>query len=135
MDTSEITQLLRNNETFAGAGLETLEAMVAAGSLAHLEEGDFLLTEGKLGEALWVLLTGEVSVHAGHDVVNRISRPGEIIGEIGAVSQTPATATVRCQTAVDVYRIPQKELHRAMAGSPQLAAAVLRSMAKYLGRR
>jgi len=135
MDTSEIIQLLRDNETFAEAGAATLEAMVAAGSLSHLAEGDCLLTEGKLGEALWVLVAGEVSVHVGRDVVNRISKPGEIIGEIGAVSQTPATATVRCQTAVEVYRIPQKELHRAMAGSPQLAAAVLRSMAKYLGRR
>jgi CRP-like cAMP-binding protein len=127
-----LISLLGSNEAFSSAPAAALEILVDAGELTELEADQVMIREGASGESVWLLVEGDVEVTIGDRLVNRLDTSGEILGEISAVSQVPATATVRLLTGGSALRIPQQKLHLVMEQFPQLAASMLRSMSKYL---
>jgi len=135
MDREELIALLGRNEAFASAPGSTLAGLVDAGEIRSVDAGTELTRQGEAGESLWMLLEGEMEILVDGACVNRLSSPGEVLGEISAVSLTPATATVRSVGTASVLRIPHGPLHRVVESSPELAASVLRSMTKYLSRQ
>ena len=135
MEHAELVSLLGKNHAFESAPPGALEQLVEAAELTSLEDSSPLITQGRTGESIWLLIDGELDVFVDGDHVNHIDTQGEVVGEISAVSLTPATATVQSKGRVEALRIPQASLHEVMKTSPQLAASILRSMAKYLGRR
>lgn len=135
MDSAELVSLLGKNDAFDSAPQEALEQLVAAAELTTLEDASQLINQGKFGESIWLLIEGELDVLVDGDLVNQVAEKGAVVGEISAVSQTPATATVQSKGEVKALRIPEEALHEVMKTTPQLAASMLRSMAKYLGRR
>jgi CRP-like cAMP-binding protein len=66
---------------------------------AHLPEvaldaGDTLVAEGGTGSSMWVLLHGALEVRKGDVVVNTITMPGALVGEMSSLLATPHSATV-----------------------------------------
>lgn len=66
---------------------------------AHLPErsfapGDVVLPEGGKGGDLWVLVSGRLEVRKGNVIVNVITRPGAVVGEISLLLGTTYNATV-----------------------------------------
>jgi len=56
--------------------------------------GDPVVTEGGESGELWVLVSGELTVSKGGELVNTITRPGAIVGEISVLLGTRHGATV-----------------------------------------
>lgn len=135
MNKSGLTELFSQCDVFSSLPLEELENLVHQGTLHQLVSGTVLINEGKTGEGIWGLVAGELDVSVEGQSINRVTEPGEVVGEIGAVSHTPATATVKAATEVYALGIPHDKLHEAMKNSPALAEALIRSMTRYLGRR
>ena len=134
MNESPVVALLRRNDAFGVASDEALASFAAGGTETEFEAGVEILTEGVISEVVWVLGEGTLSIFSEGREINRVSEPGELVGEIGAVSSTPASATVRTASRVRAISFPVRTLHRTMEKSPPLAASLLRSMAKYLSR-
>ena len=132
---TEWKEFLRANESMSGAVEGDLTALLSGADYRRINPGTVLIREGEKGEFAWVLISGELVVFAGEEEINRINTPGELFGEISAVSHSAATATVSAETEVEALAIPHDHMHRVMENSPSLAASVLRSMAKYLGKR
>lgn len=70
---------------------------------AHLPEqtfaaGDAVIDEGEAVGRLFVLVRGTVIVERDDVAVARIDTPGAMFGEMSLLLETPATATVRCET-------------------------------------
>ena len=66
---------------------------------AHLPEvrlaaGEALVEEGGTGHGLWVLVAGSLDVRKGDVVVNTITMPGALVGEMSALLGTRHSATV-----------------------------------------
>jgi CRP/FNR family transcriptional regulator, cyclic AMP receptor protein len=59
-----------------------------------LDPGQEVVREGERGSSIWILLSGELLVLKGSTVVNRINRPGSVIGEMAVLLGTRATASV-----------------------------------------
>ena len=67
---------------------------------AHLPEirfpvGDFIVTEGAAAGGLWVLVSGALEVRKGGALVNTITRPGALVGEISVLLGTAVGASDR----------------------------------------
>ncbi len=133
MDRDQLINLLKQHEAFGTAPAPAIDELVDAGEIREIESGTALLHQGATGESIWMLLSGTLEVLVNDQIVKTIDKSGEVFGEISAVSLTPATATVQTAEACSTFCIPHGELHRVMKSSPDLAAAMLRSMAKYLG--
>jgi CRP-like cAMP-binding protein len=66
---------------------------------AHLPEfvfepGDVVVREGAGAGALWVLVSGSLTVHKAGVLVNTVTQPGALVGEISVLLGTPYGATV-----------------------------------------
>lgn len=135
MEPSEILKLLSANASFENVPDSALSALIEAGETVHLESGQELMVQGKTGQSIWLLLKGQLEVRVDDDIVNRVTTAGELIGEISAVSMTPATATVTASGPVIALEVSPKALHTVMENFADLAKSMVRSMTKYLGRR
>ena len=134
MERAELIELFSNNEVFATAPESAVEQLVDAGEVRSITPGEELIRQGATGESIWLLLEGELEVLVHNKVVNEIDQCGEILGEISAVSLVPATATVRSKSEGSAFCISHRDLHKVIDAHPHLAATMLRSMAKYIGR-
>ena len=133
MGRDEIIVLLSGSSLFEGASPELLGDLVDQGEVISMERGRDLIIQGKNTEAVWVLLSGSVVIFVDEEAQRKLDEAGTILGEISAVSHTPATATVQAATELSALRIPQQGFHKALSSSEELATSVLRSLAKYLG--
>jgi CRP-like cAMP-binding protein len=59
-----------------------------------IDSGHAILREGERTGAIWILVSGELRVRRGTTVVDWIDQPGAVIGEMGVLLGTAATASV-----------------------------------------
>ncbi len=132
MDREKLITLLRSSDAFASAPKEALDRLVEAGEIRSIANDEILLHQGSTGEAIWLLLEGEFDIIVDGENVSTLHKEGTVLGEISAISQTPATATVTSRSAGSALCIPHQALHQVTRDEPEFAATMLRSMAKYL---
>ncbi|MDQ2941502.1 MAG: cyclic nucleotide-binding domain-containing protein, partial [Chloroflexota bacterium] len=118
---------LRATPLFAGLPEEHLERLAAMSEPMHLGPGDLLLEEGSPGDALFVVISGELDVTKRADgselPVARIG-PGSIQGEMAALEGGIRTASVRAVSEADVLRIPNEALRALLESGPDAALAI-----------
>lgn len=132
----QIVDLLSQNEAFADCPVSILEALASGSEETPVTKGDVLVEKGVKASAVQVAIEGRFGVFIEADAPDpavTLER-GAVFGEIGAVSGIKATATVKALEDGVVLTIPGSELHRHMRRSPELAASILRSLSRYLGK-
>ena len=102
---------------------------------AHLPEiefaaGDIVVREGGTAGALWVLVSGALQVRKGTVLVNRITRPGALIGEISVLLGTAYSASVEA-TGRSVVRYAA-DGQALLASDPVIAKLVAVGLAERL---
>ncbi len=127
-------QLLERHPLLARLSGEQLEHIVAAGELETFAPGEVVVAEGSLGDALYLVLTGEVAVaKAGHTLA-RLG-PGEFFGEMALVEPAPRSATVVAEEPSFLYRLPSLSLQHLFESDPRAGNAVLIEVVKTLSER
>jgi len=102
---------------------------------AHLPEvdlaaGDHVVTEGGTGGELWILVAGSLTVSKAGEVVNTISSPGALVGEISVLLHAEHGATV---AAAEPSRLRVARDGRAFLGEdPDLLRIVAVGLAERL---
>lgn len=94
-----------------------------------LAPGEAVVREGEFGQGLWILVSGSLQVSKGGTLVNSISTPGAVIGEISLLLDAPFSATV-------VARVPSVLRYAADGrGFLMSTPAITRSIATDLAAR
>jgi hypothetical protein len=121
--------------------LETLEPedlirLGRASTEVWLTEGEALCREGEIGDDVYVLLTGEVSVLRNDgegDRVVALQGVGSCIGELSVLDSAPREATVIASTiAVRALRLDGRSFREVRDASPALSDAIIRLLAQRL---
>jgi cAMP-dependent protein kinase regulator len=89
--------------------------------------GAVVLAEGSRGEGLFILLAGDAVVekqtaHEGGTLRVGALKAGDFFGEVSWLTGRPVMATVRAETALDVLRLPPRELADLLADHPKVRA-------------
>jgi CPA1 family monovalent cation:H+ antiporter len=113
---------------FAGLPKEALEALVSNLTLVSLESGSVLFHEGDPGDALYVIVEGEVSVQAEGPPRVEMARlgPGSFIGEVALLTDQVRSATVTAVQTSELLRIDRHTLSRVLANHGDVLRALLR---------
>lgn len=101
----------------------------------RMPAGSLVVAEGALGEALYVLRAGRVSVAKGEGdsrLVLGEMGPGELFGEMTLVDDVLTQATVTAATDVELFVIPRGDLDALLATDKSLALKVYRSFCRSL---
>jgi CRP-like cAMP-binding protein len=121
-------QALAATPLFAGLSSEVLEALVEHLALVALEPGEQLFHEGDPGDALYVVVEGEVAVMAEGPPRVETQRlgPGAFIGEVALLTEQPRSSTVAAVTAAELLRLDRVTLSNVLGEHGDMLRAVLR---------
>jgi CRP-like cAMP-binding protein len=129
--------VLRAVEFLAPLDDDTLTELVAAGRIVRRGRGARIVTALESGADVFVLLKGEAEVfvepRAGERRVLRTLAPGCAFGEMSSITGALRSATVVTTTDVELLVIPDAVFDRLRERRPEVAVALLRSLAKRLG--
>jgi CRP-like cAMP-binding protein len=93
MTTEEKVQVLRNLPGFQDVDESALAALVGHAQEFQFASGQVIAREGQMGTGMYLILEGRVSV-VRRGVQVDTSGPGEFLGELSPLSQTPRIATL-----------------------------------------
>jgi CRP-like cAMP-binding protein len=110
---------------FAGMPSDALQALVANLQLVSLERGELLFRAGDPGDALYVIVEGELSVQGENVELSRLG-PGAFLGEVALMTDQARAASVVCLQAAELLRIDRHTLSRVLANHGDVLRAVLR---------
>lgn len=107
---------------------EQLTAIAQMAERLHVQNGEVILREGRLGRELYIILEGTVVVTRDGRVVNDWG-PGDYFGELAAIEAAPRSATVTATSDLDVLIVGPRELE-AMMDIPGFRNALLVGMSR-----
>jgi CRP/FNR family transcriptional regulator, cyclic AMP receptor protein len=96
----------------------------------EIAPGELLIEEGTNTRKLWVLVSGAVVIERDGVAFARVDVPGAVLGEMSALLDRPASASVRAATGVTVRVADDPTLF--LTRSPGAALEVLRATASRL---
>jgi CRP/FNR family cyclic AMP-dependent transcriptional regulator len=101
--------------------------------------GTVIIQQGVVQTEVFVVISGELEVHAEHPDGARVLRarvgPGETLGEISLFDPGPATATVTATEFSQLWRIADEDLIQFMDDNPGAGNVLLRTLAAILAQR
>lgn len=104
-----------------------IEAISQRGEIVSMNDGDVLITEGTIGNTLFLVLRGNVAISRdGFRLA--VSEMGSVVGEISLVDSGKATATVTAIGSVMVFRI-SRENFEALYSNKNFVRAILKGLA------
>jgi signal transduction histidine kinase len=119
------------------AGLSEAEARQLCNSSKRLvvDAGTLIIEEGAVGDSLYILLSGELEVtkrDGDRDILLAVRGPGEVLGEMSIIEQTPRTASVRTTMPSKFLQIGAETLQGLMKSDPAIATSLLRTIGRRL---
>lgn len=115
---------------------ETRKRLAAAGSQLSLEPHARLFAKGDGGDALYVVLEGEVEVRisseGGRDVRIAALGAGSVIGEMAALDGGPRSADVNAMRRTRLLRIQREAVLAALEKEPKALIELVSEMSRRL---
>jgi CRP/FNR family cyclic AMP-dependent transcriptional regulator len=92
--------------------------------------GETVVREGGAAGGIWVLVSGDLQVRKGDAVVNTVSRPGALVGEVSVLLDTAYSATVEAtEPSVLRYAVDGRAL---LTRDPAITLLVAKGLAERL---
>jgi signal transduction histidine kinase len=123
--------LLRRVPLFEELTDEDFAWIADCGDPVELAVGDVLAREGEPGDAMFVIVTGELEVvkrSRTADVPIGVVGPGEIVGEMAMLETQPRMASVRAIAATRVVRIRGDVVLQLIRTRPSATLSMLRTV-------
>jgi CRP/FNR family cyclic AMP-dependent transcriptional regulator len=119
---------LRRVPLFAGCGPEVVERLADGAGEVSFASGEVVVQQGQVGNGLYIVVSGSVSVVAGDEELARLG-PGETIGELSVIDQQPRAATAVALETTDCLGLASWEVIALLEQDPSLAMNLLRELA------
>src|SRR3569623_805095 len=123
--------LLEKHPLLVNLAPDHLELLARAGELESYNPTAQIVSEGSLGDAWFLILSGQVAVHMGALTFATLSG-GEFFGEMLRVEPAPRSATVTSLSATFLFRLPHDALRQLIADDPSASAVLLVQVVKTL---
>lgn len=131
MTEAEHFEQLRTIPLFAELSNASLQRVTQAATPFEVEHGYVLAERGQPGAGMFVILDGTVEV----DVPNHeplTLGPGEFVGELSLLTDTPRVARVHALTPVRGLAIGRTQFTELLHDEPSIAIAMLPELARRL---
>ena len=126
--------LLEKHPLLVNLAPQQLEYLARTGEIESYNPGEAIVVEGSLGDALFLILSGQVAVHRGPQTFATLEG-GEFFGEMSLVEPAPRSATVTSMSATFLFRLPHDALRQLISDDPQAASVLLVQVVKTLSDR
>ncbi|HET7502322.1 MAG TPA: cyclic nucleotide-binding domain-containing protein [Kofleriaceae bacterium] len=111
-----------------------LERIARAGEIESYNPGEPIVVEGSLGDALFLILSGQTSVHRGGKTFATLGG-GDLFGEMSLIEPVARSASVTAELPTFVFRLPHDALRGLLAEDAHAASVLLVQIVKTLSDR
>ncbi len=125
------TDFLRNVPLFAGLPTADLARLRSVAQEVRLAPGAVLFQEGDAGDRAFVIASGEVEIvkaSEGREVLLAVRTPGEVIGEMALLEETPRTATVRARSDAVLLALGKEQFDALLTTSHAATQAMFHTV-------
>ena len=95
--------------------------------------GDFIIREGDVGKGFYILEQGQLEVTRDDKIINEITLPGAMFGELSELLCHKRDASIRAKTSV-VVKYFDMELGQFVERNPKFAVKIIRNLGRRLCR-
>ncbi len=131
-----LIQVLMHAPLLAGITEAEAISLFAASEKLRLKRNVRLVESGQAEHAFYLILSGQVKVvlegDKGKSVTLATLGAGECIGEMGALDQQAASATVIANSVVDVLRLHRETFVEVLHQNPQISISILQTLSRRL---
>ncbi len=124
--------LLKDLPLFATLATEELAMLAAAVDLRRLDGGQALFKAGEPGEAMYIVVSGEIEIsvvdRAGQKIVLTGRHRGDVFGELSMLDAGPRTATATALVPTEVLELDRSDLLLLVTRKPEAALHMLGAM-------
>ena len=127
--------LLRSVPLFAGIEPSRLKLIAYTSDSIAYRENQVICRQGQAGDSAYVLVDGKADVSIATkdgDFVVASLGPGDIVGEIAIICDTPRTATVIARSPVSALRVKKDCFRQLLKQFPEISSQVMRGLAERL---
>jgi CRP-like cAMP-binding protein len=123
---------------FDGLEPDALERLAATMRARRFRRGEVIFHIGDPGDALFVIVTGEVKIslpsETGDEAILATLRPGDVFGELALLDGAPRSATASALTPTETVVLPRERFRELIATEAGVRDALLASIAGELRR-
>ena len=122
---------LRSTLLFDDIDGELLDALAVRSAEIEVAKGDAVVAEGDPGDALFVVMSGVVTIEREGKVVAQLGA-GQAFGELALVDGLPRQATVKAEKKSILLRLPRDTFDAALAEHPEIGLGLTRGLVRWL---
>ena len=130
------TTVLRNVPLFSGFADDQLATLTQVVTRRSVPRGSMLMAQGDQSDSLYIIISGRLKVMMGDaegkEVILAMLGPGEIVGEMGLIDDSPRSATVTAVEPSELLSISKREFRRCLAENFDMAMGVMRGLVRRL---
>ncbi len=108
--------------------MDLLEVFKDSDDMVEFPAGAVIMTEGKEGNFMYVVMRGEVTISLRNKVLAK-ALPGEIVGEMALINSDIRSATVTANTDCVLALIDQSSFESLLRHVPEFTLHVMNVMA------
>ena len=137
MDLTTEAEMLHKVSMFSKLELSKLKLVAFTSELCTYEGGEVLFEAGDAPDSAYVIMDGAVEIVAETEagpVVEGVLGANELFGELGVLTNSPRSATIRAQDELVALRITDEMFLKLLAENPEVALDVMRQLSDKLVR-
>ncbi len=122
-----IGSYIRQSELFSGIGQDALARVAARFKIVHFDDGDVLCTEGDVGDKMFIITNGKVSIQKNMGWGQRVLRvlvEGEVVGEMSLITGEQRSATVVAEGKTTCLELSKDVFQELLNSEPHFAQKV-----------
>jgi signal transduction histidine kinase len=126
-----IKDFLRKVPLFEDLPEEELAQVCSLSRRVELEQGEMLFSEGDEGHTAYVIEEGALEIFKGsspNEVLLALRKPGEVIGEIALLEDSPRMASARANTKTTLIEIKKDQIDDLLVTSQGATSALFKSV-------
>lgn len=127
---TDILDRLRSVPLFADLDTDGLQRLASIANEFEAVAGHVLMERGQAGTGVFIIEDGSVRVEMPDDDDDVILGPGEFVGELSVLADTPRTARVMVDSDMTGLAIRRQDLDDLLLEEPTIAVAMLRALAR-----
>lgn len=134
-EVGKLEEIIRTIPLFSGLGPAQISQLCTATRRVAINAGDVVIEEGAPGEALFIILSGELEITKradDHDIVLAARKAGEFLGEMSLLERSPRTASARATRQTELLEIDAAAFQHLIEDHPSIATTILRTIAARL---
>ncbi|MCY4285378.1 MAG: Crp/Fnr family transcriptional regulator [Thiotrichales bacterium] len=137
MDLTTEAEMLRKVPMFSKLELSKLKLLAFTSELCTFDPSEVLFEAGDAPDSAYVIMEGAVEIVAETEtgsVVEGVLGTNELFGELGVLTNSPRSATIRAQDRLVALRITDEMFLKLLAENPAVALDVMRQLSEKLVR-